>query len=126
MARVAARGLESCHQYEHFPPSEVPPESPGDRGRPDNSQGIAWFAGASILGEEVEPDEGGSDAFAEVANTLAGRLRQSLADRGVILEQQAPTILSETADGPDPLGGIVIAFQAASGERFVLQVRVGG
>ena len=80
---------------------------------------------AAIVGEELSMEDGAADAFAEVASTIGGRLRSSLATRGFALEQGAPEFVAEEHVGSDAPDRLVIPFKTASGERFVLSVAVG-
>ena len=72
------------------------------------------LAGA-ILGETKGWDDGGSDAFGSLVETLAGRIRSSFDARSIRLTQEPVVAMSPEGVGP---AGFHAGFRTPAGERF--------
>jgi len=106
----------SVAMKEETGPLEVSMELWGSK---ENTRALAEL----ILGSAISFEEGAGDALAEVLNTVGGRIRSSLASRGVKVNVLIPEFESSVGDRTDGAWLHSFRFQTGNGGIFLFGIR---
>lgn len=87
-----------------------------------SDRATAQSIGNKILGAEMAFDEGVGDAIGELSNTIAGRVRASLAEKGFSLDHSTQHVETDSNDTTD--WSLTLPFRTDDGETFVVAVAV--
>lgn len=87
------------------------------------SSATAEALGSQMLGIATSLNDGSLDAMGEIVNTIGGRLRESLANRGILLDLLFP-IAGSVSGTTLPRAALSLVFVTNAGENFGVDVSV--
>jgi len=84
------------------------------------SQADVLILAEKILGSSVQLNDGATDAFGEIVNTISGRIRSSIQTRGVKMNQGTPVITLKKGQIEQRQWKLTIPFRTDEGQKYLV------